>query len=123
MKYCPYCGTNLLDGAVSFCTECRNVLPGKKRNDEQLDTNSSNLDKKKARPNKQGRKASKRKKVSADETQIVNDDYDGYYDDILPEDEGRQQEGIDQSIITKIVILIASLLAVIGICVALMYLL
>ena len=27
MKYCPYCGTVLVDGAVSFCMECGKKLP------------------------------------------------------------------------------------------------
>lgn len=27
MKYCPYCGANLPDGAVSFCPECGENLP------------------------------------------------------------------------------------------------
>ncbi len=26
MKYCPYCGTVLVDGAVSFCAECGKAL-------------------------------------------------------------------------------------------------
>lgn len=26
MKYCPYCGTELLNGAASFCTECGKSL-------------------------------------------------------------------------------------------------
>lgn len=27
MKYCPYCGTVLVDSAVSFCMECGKKLP------------------------------------------------------------------------------------------------
>ena len=27
MKYCPYCGTVLIDSAVSFCMECGKKLP------------------------------------------------------------------------------------------------
>ena len=27
MKYCPYCGTVLVEGAVSFCMECGKKLP------------------------------------------------------------------------------------------------
>ena len=80
--------------------------------------------KKKARPKKRGRKVSKpAQKAFVKETEKVNDDYDGYYDDILPADEGRQREGIDQSIVKRIAILISCLVVVIGICVALMYLL
>ena len=31
MKYCPYCGADLPDGAVTFCMECGNALPDEKR--------------------------------------------------------------------------------------------
>lgn len=58
-----------------------------------------------------------------EESQAVTDEYDGYYDDVLPMDEGRQREGIDRSIVKKIAILISGLVVVIGFCVALMYLL
>lgn len=27
MKYCPYCGAELVDGAASFCAECGKSLP------------------------------------------------------------------------------------------------
>ena len=27
MKYCPYCGADLADGAASFCMECGKSLP------------------------------------------------------------------------------------------------
>ena len=124
MKYCPYCGASLPDGAVSFCSECGNALPGEKKNDVQPDVKKRKPAKKKARPTKRGRKVSKpAQKAFVKETEKVNDDYDGYYDDILPADEGRQREGIDQSIVKKIAILIGCLAVVIGICVALMYLL
>lgn len=124
MRFCPYCGAGLPDGAVSFCSECGNALPGEKKNDAQPDTKKRKPVKKKARPKKRGRKDSKpAQKASNNETKKVNDDYDGYYDDILPVDEGRQREGIDQSIVKKIAILIGCLVLVIGICVALMYLL
>ena len=29
MKYCPYCGADIPDGAVSFCAECGKALPAK----------------------------------------------------------------------------------------------
>lgn len=58
-----------------------------------------------------------------EESQEITDDYDGYYDDVLPVDEGRQREGIDPSIVKKIAALIGCLVVVIGLCIALMYLL
>lgn len=35
MKYCPYCGADIPDGAVSFCAECGKVLPAKKEKTER----------------------------------------------------------------------------------------
>ena len=37
MKYCPYCGTALWSGAVSFCSECGHVLPKAEKAEERED--------------------------------------------------------------------------------------
>ena len=124
MKYCPYCGVGLPDGAVSFCPECGNVLPGGKKTGRQSDEIKREPARKKADSKK--RKARSPEPAQTDpteESQAVTDDYDGYYDDVLPMDEGRQREGIDPSIVKKIAALIGCLVVVIGLCIALMYLL
>lgn len=54
---------------------------------------------------------------------ISEDDYDGYYNDILPADEGRFSEGIDRGLVKKIVIIIGMVLLIVGACVMMMYLL
>ena len=124
MKYCPYCGADLPDGAVSFCMECGNALPDEKKNDVQPEKKEHRSVKKKTLPNKRKRKVSNpAAETPAEKTPVAENDYDGYYDDVLPMDTGRQREGIDRSIVKKIAILIAGLVVVIGICVALMYLL
>lgn len=51
------------------------------------------------------------------------DDYDGYYDDILPADEGRFSEGIERGLVKKIVLIIGMVLLIVGACVMMMYLL
>lgn len=123
MKYCPYCGTNLPNDTVLFCSECGNALPGEKKNDMHSDAKKHKPYKKRTQSEKRsGKTAVPVQNVHADESQY-DDGYDGYYDDILPMDEGRQREGIDPSIIKKIAILIGCLAVVIGACVALMYLL
>ncbi len=124
MKYCPYCGADLPDGAVSFCMECGNALPDEKKSDVQPEKKEHRPIKKKTRPKKRKRKVSKPAgETPAEKTPVAEDDYDGYYDDVLPMDTGRQREGIDRSIVKKIAILISGLVVVIGLCVALMYLL
>lgn len=124
MKYCPYCGADLPDGAVSFCMECGNALPDEKKGDVQPEKKEHRPIKKKTRPKKRKRKVSNpAAETPAEKTSVAEDDYDGYYDDVLPMDTGRQREGIDRSIVKKIAILISGLVVVIGFCVALMYLL
>ena len=116
MKYCPYCGADLIEDAVSFCAECGKQLPAGKAQKE----------KPKEKP--EIKKASKKKKKkpvkkpeSSIEVETVVDD--GYYDDIRPVDEGREREGMDKELIKKIAIIIAVLFVVIAACVARMYVL
>ena len=35
MKYCPYCGADLIEDAVSFCAECGKQLPAGKAQKEK----------------------------------------------------------------------------------------
>lgn len=115
MKYCPYCGADLIDGTVSFCAECGKQLPTGKTQEEKSNNRSKN------------KETSKKKKTvnnaesSVDTETVVDDGYDGYYDDVRPIDEDREQEGVDKEIIKKIAVIIAGLFVVIVACVALMY--
>ena len=54
---------------------------------------------------------------------VVDDGYDGYYDDIHPIDDGHEREGVDKELVKKIAIIIGVLFVVIAACVALMYVL
>lgn len=119
MKYCPYCGADLIEDAVSFCAECGKQLPAGKTQKE----------KPKDRPEiKKASKKKKKKPIKHTESSIevetvVDDGYDGYYDDVRPIDEGREREGVDKELIKKIAIIIGVLFVVIAACVALMYVL
>lgn len=158
MKYCPYCGTVLVDGAVSFCAECGKELPvsEKKQDIPEKLNQSEQQGKSKSQQEKKSRRTQKRKPLhgenvkerEVDETSerqikpleppkspkqqsespvitssIPKDDYDGYYDDILPADEGRFSEGIDRELVKKIVLIIGMVLLIVGACVMMMYLL
>lgn len=87
--------------------------------------------KKSASQKKKRKKATKKarsKKKSGRQDQQPEDEkpeegYDGYYNDILPVDEGRLKEGMDQQLVQKIIVLAVSALLVVGACVAMMYLL
>ena len=120
MKYCPYCGAELLGGTASFCCECGKSIKGRKT---------------KAKSEKKP-PAEKRKKSNIIETEDVtpksenneeitteeNDGYDGYYDDILPVDESIERQGIDKTVVKNLIIIIVGVIVAISICVAAMYL-
>lgn len=153
MKYCPYCGTVLVDGAVSFCAECGKALPVSEKNEEILEKSNQSEQQGKSKPQQeiQHEKESRRRKKGEKEvdmsgekkirqpeplqrpkqqsespaitSSVPEDDYDGYYDDILPADEGRYSEGIDRGLVKKIVLIIGMVLLIVGACVMMMYLL
>ena len=112
MKYCPYCGADLIDSECSFCTECGKTLPTVEG--KTMPVNG----------HKRHRKTSThtKTKVLCDESKS-EDDYDGYYDDIIPDDNGTARQALDKALIKKIVFLIIGLLIIVGACVAIMYLL
>lgn len=129
MKYCPYCGGELINSAASFCTECGKSLPAETQD-------ASIKHEKNQTHNEHRRKHTKKARVTGrHEEQFVSadlekkaekrkeDDYDGYYDDIRPLDEGGGREEIDKDIIRKILLLVVGVLFIAGACVALMYLL
>ena len=74
MKYCPFCGADLIEGAVSFCAECGKELPPAKTESKQSETG-----KKQASKKKNSKKKSKKVPVTP-EPEIIEDGYDGYYD-------------------------------------------
>ena len=117
MKYCPFCGADLIEGAVSFCAECGKELPPAKTESKQGESGKKQASKKKT-----SKKKSKKVPVTP-EPEIIEDGYDGYYDDVRPSDEGRRREGIDKELVKKISIILVCLFAIIALCVVLMYVL
>ncbi len=116
MKYCPFCGTELLRGTVSYCQECGSALT------EQ-------------RPEQPG------PFVVRDEPEVVEkrrrvewtvpgrtdgaprrSSYDGYYDDIVPED-GMVHETPtkNKSMALKIGLIIGGVILTAGICLAVLF--
>lgn len=72
---------------------------------------------------KKEQKSDTLERVSQEPVQKTDDGYDGYYDDILPADEGRFNEGIDKKLVKNVVILISVVLLIVIFCVMGMYLL
>ena len=79
--------------------------------------------------NQETKKASKRNQTARQASGVskkvrkrrYRDGYDGYYDDVLPQDDGGVRQGIDSDLAKKIAILIAGVLLIVGVCVAVMY--
>lgn len=141
MKYCPFCGADLLSPEVSFCAECGKQLPaGNAPKAEPGDRpktveNPQNSKKKaapvrpkreprkKARPSIEGAPTEKLSSRSGGEPPLdphPEDDYDGYYDDVEPMDAGDARPSLDREMIKKISFLLFGALLVIGLCVILM---
>ena len=164
MKYCPYCGTVLVDSAVSFCMECGKKLPIKdeesgisQNNDNEADQEAVGFgteSQKEKTSGKHSQKATQKRNVTRvkersvkkkrkplhlteEENQSVKlekepkqisetapeGDYDGYYDDVLPADEGRFSEGMDKTLIKKVIVIIGLVLLIVALCVGMMYVL
>lgn len=104
MKYCPYCGAELLEGAVSFCSECGKEIPRRKSGNQSVSTSPPKSEKNSSPTNKQ---------AFVSDPEIVDDGYDGYYDSILPVDDGQQHERLDKTLVKRITVIFAALVVVI----------
>lgn len=132
MKFCPYCGADLLDSNVLFCSHCGKKLPPHEagltepltedmRPASQVPKEETYKGKRKKNRKK---KATKKKPAQhKEEIKPEDDGYDGYYDDVLPPDMDRTRDGIDKELVKKIVILGVSVLLIISLCVVMMYML
>ena len=130
MKYCPYCGTELVNGAASFCTECgkslqestEKVVPRKEKKTPQIDEKKPRPKKKRTAKTKNGFGIRPDDVLSHKEIQ-EDFGYDGYYDDIVPSDIDREREGIDKELVKRISIITGVVLIIIGLCITALYLL
>jgi uncharacterized Zn finger protein (UPF0148 family) len=130
MKYCPYCGTELVNGAASFCTECgkslqestEKVVPRKEKKTPQIDEKKPRPKKKRTAKTKNGFGKKPDDVLSPKEIQ-EDFGYDGYYDDIVPSDIDREREGIDKELVKRISIITGVVLIIIGLCITALYLL
>ena len=153
MKYCPYCGTEVINGAVSYCFECGKKLPvagqaalatemadipAKSRHKctrqkrpkflKEKPPKQEKAPKKEKSPKKEKltrkqkiKKKKPEKKIPQPMGALVDDGYDGYYDDVLPPDVDRVKDGVDKDLVKKIIILGAGVTIVISMCVLLLY--
>lgn len=125
MKYCPFCGAVLPDEKISFCLEC-----GEKLSDFNLHTETEKTVKKPKKEKKKEKKPKCKKKREPDTelfneepTETASDNYDGYYDDVTPKDSVMLHQGLDKTMVKKLVILIGCVIIAITLCVVALVLL
>lgn len=135
MKFCPYCGADLLKEDAAFCVECGKQLsaaeevpsPAPNTNSQHSaqpnEQKASKKDSKKRRKPKQKKEKAQEAPLPEIEGEPVDDGYDGYYNDVLPPDLDREKEGLDKELIKKISILAVAVIFIIGLCVVMMYVL
>ena len=126
MKACPDCGAELMNQEATMCPACGKQLSDqhkKERPSEETvkgDVAQASPDGKKKR--KCLRKLMKEAPPIPEVTgELVDDGYDGYYNDVLPPDLDRIKEGLDKELIKRIIMLIIAVVLVISCCVTLMY--
>lgn len=141
MKYCAFCGADLLSPEVSFCAECGKQLPAGNAHQAEPENrpmpveNPRNSKKKPApvRPKREPKKKSRPSIEGAPTERLLfqpgkeepaapdpDVGYDGYYDDIAPADAGAIRPGMDREMVKKIILLVVGTLLLIGLCVVLM---
>ena len=133
MKFCPYCGAELVNGAASFCSECGKSLPNNSERQtetrEQRGSSSGGRRRSSHPATRQKTRKPPEKKKTARTTEAEKsvsqpaDGYDGYYDDVLPVDVNRQREGMDKNLIKKVALIAGGVLLIIVLCLAALYLL
>ena len=124
MKYCPYCGAEILSGTFSFCPSCGESLLVSEQPaaENSLEKPLPRRGKAKKEGTRKRERPPKEPKQSAPPGK-VDLDYDGYYEDVQPIDADRQREGVDTRLILRVVLLVAGVALVIGGCVAALFLL
>ncbi|MBQ9167179.1 MAG: hypothetical protein IJX67_02065 [Oscillospiraceae bacterium] len=125
MKSCPHCGSALSKDASTICPECGKQLSTKnpaasKKNNKRKPAKKKNKHNKKRRGKYEKKPAEALPEIMGEP---VDDGYDGYYNDVLPPDMDRTKDGLDKELIKKIAALITVVIFVIGMCVALLYVL
>ena len=133
MKFCPYCGAELVSGTASFCSECGKGLAVENEPSAiPVNKKSSSAPKQRSihkTPPKDMKKRSRRDKVSHSQNeesifssqQTDFDGYDGYYDDVLPTDIDREREGIDVGLLKKVGIIAGGVTLIIILCLIALY--
>lgn len=123
MKYCPYCGADVLNGSISFCAECGEALT----NNPKTKKVKNRKEKKEKKPKKEKFKKSSEPEIHEEVAEVeptpdADFGYDGYYDDVLPADDAVERQQLDKATIKNLIIIAVGVFLAITICVIAMYL-
>ena len=143
MKYCPYCGAALVGGAASFCVECGKPMPpaaahtaptrdmparpgARRKQPPASKTPPAGIRKpsllaappkkpilKNKRPYPQRQPNKRAEPIRAPKRDPCDEGYDGYYDDVLPIDNGDTRDRMDSNLIKRAVIIGAGALLIV----------
>ena len=122
MKYCPYCGCELVGEEAAFCMECGKPMPERSTGTQENVRNDANVN----LPQDEAPDTLPESDLVENEApEPIDPDagYDGYYDDVVPDDYGDIRSGVDKQLIKKVVVLGVSVVLIICACVAIMYIL
>lgn len=114
MKHCPNCGAELNSPDAAFCSECGSRLNRSK--------SSPGKHAKKPEPPPKKRKPAKKKLATIPKPSREELPYDGYYDDVLPDDDGELRQGLDPKTVKNIVLILCGVLVIVILCVVALYL-
>ena len=125
MKYCPFCGAVLPDEKISFCLECgENLTVLNQHTETEKPSKKAKKEKKKEKKTKCKKKREPDTELFSEEpTETASDNYDGYYDDVTPKDSVMLHQGLDKTMVKKLVILIGCVIIAITLCVVALVLL
>lgn len=123
MNYCPHCGVSLPGGAVSFCPQCGEALP---QGGERPVRKKSGSRKKRPTHRPAGKTTGHDTSASRNPRPAPNpmdENYDGYYDDVPPIDAGWDAGGLDPDLVKRVTLLILGAISMIALAITLMMLL
>lgn len=132
MKFCPNCGAELVNGDTPFCSECGKPLNVVMQAPAQAKPEKKPVKKKSVWKKRKTEKEEKPlptitaeiPSASVENNPPSQDDgYDGYYDDVLPLDEGSHRDGFDNELLKNIAALVIGVLVIMAASIALMYML
>ena len=124
MKYCPYCGADVLSGSVSFCAECGKSLNGdiKEKPKKHKKKKEKKTDKTFAKEQFSPEVYEEATEPEPEPTPDPDFGYDGYYDDVLPADDTVERQQLDKATVKNLIIIAVGVFLAITICVIAIYL-